>query len=151
PRARRRRARGPPLRDPLRHALRHRRRGRAPLRMQLQHDASDGEPGHVAEARDPGVHHRRPGPRYRLRLLRQAIPDRPRAPPRPPRGPLIHRTFDHRSLEGESLMRALAPVPDEAIDPVTRLPRFGSYKGGLPRVDLTPVTGGALRRITRRK
>jgi len=48
-------------------------------------------------------------------------------------------------------MRVLAPAPDAAIDPVTGLPRFGSYRGGLPRVDLAPVTGGALRQITRRK
>src|SRR5262249_30486309 len=87
-------------------------------------------------ARNPAVHRRRTRPRHRLRLLREAVPDRAGAPARSP---------------GDALMRVLAPVPDAAIDPATGQPRFGSYRGGLPRVDLGPVAGGTLRTIARRK
>src|SRR4051794_15152924 len=104
--------------------------------MQLQRDARRRQLGDVAQARNPGVHRRRARARNRLRLLWKAVPDRAGAPSRTP---------------GEALMRILAPAPDSAIDPATGLPRFGSYRGGLPRVDLAAVTGGALRRITRRK
>src|ERR1700733_3981090 len=34
-----------------------------------------------------------------------------------------------------SAMRELLPAPDSIVDPATRLPRLGSYRGGLPRVD----------------
>jgi hypothetical protein len=48
-------------------------------------------------------------------------------------------------------MRILEQAPDAAIDPHTGTPRFGSYLGALPRVDLKAVTGGHLARIARRK
>ncbi len=48
-------------------------------------------------------------------------------------------------------MRTLGPAPDSAIDPVTRAPRAGSYRGGLPKVDLTPLGVGTLRRVARHK
>jgi hypothetical protein len=48
-------------------------------------------------------------------------------------------------------MRSLLPVPDAALDPVTFAPRVGSYRGGLARVDLSALHGGALRRIAREK
>jgi hypothetical protein len=48
-------------------------------------------------------------------------------------------------------MRTLLPVPDAALDPVTSEPRFGSYRGGLPSVDLRGMGGGALHRVKRAK
>ena len=48
-------------------------------------------------------------------------------------------------------MRILGEAPSSVVDPATGLPRFGSYKGALPRVDLDAVTGGTLARIARRK
>src|SRR6185312_3703488 len=48
-------------------------------------------------------------------------------------------------------MRTLDPAPDGAIDPATGRPRFGSYRGGLGRVDLAPLDAGAWTRLTRRK
>ena len=48
-------------------------------------------------------------------------------------------------------MRSLLPVPDAALDPSSGEPRAGSYRGGLPRVDLTALHGSTLRRIARRK
>src|SRR5207237_9483083 len=52
---------------------------------------------------------------------------------------------------GEARMREPAPVPAAAIDPITGAPRFGSYRGGLPRVDLGALAGGTLQRIARHK
>lgn len=48
-------------------------------------------------------------------------------------------------------MRALTPPPDAVIDPVTRAPRTGSYRGPLPAVDLGPLRKGKLFRITHHK
>ncbi len=48
-------------------------------------------------------------------------------------------------------MRTLLPVPDAALDPITGALRVGSYRGGLPRVDLGALAGGVLRRIARAK
>lgn len=48
-------------------------------------------------------------------------------------------------------MRALLPPPDAIFDPVTRAPRVGSYRGGLPRVDLSPLAPSALARLVQRK
>lgn len=48
-------------------------------------------------------------------------------------------------------MRSLLPAPDAALDPVTRAPRFGSYRGGLPRVDLSPMLAGFGTRIAKHK
>jgi hypothetical protein len=48
-------------------------------------------------------------------------------------------------------MRRLAPAPDAVVDPHSGLPRFGSYVGSIPRVDLTALAGGALRRVAREK
>jgi hypothetical protein len=36
-------------------------------------------------------------------------------------------------------MRTLLNAPDSAIDPSTHAARFGSYRGGIPRVDLGPL------------
>jgi hypothetical protein len=48
-------------------------------------------------------------------------------------------------------MRTLLPAPDAALDPVTSAPRFGSYRGGLPSVDLRALAGGRLHRVARAK
>ncbi|HEY8041495.1 MAG TPA: DUF2804 domain-containing protein [Polyangiaceae bacterium] len=48
-------------------------------------------------------------------------------------------------------MRELATSPDAVVDPVTRSPRLGSYRGGLPRVDWTPLRVGATARTLRHK
>ena len=42
-------------------------------------------------------------------------------------------------------MRTLVTAPSSAIDPATNSPRFGSYRGGLPEVDLTAMTGRGVR------
>lgn len=41
-------------------------------------------------------------------------------------------------------MRPLAPPPRVIVDPETRLPAFGSYRGDLPEVDLRPLGMGPL-------
>ena len=48
-------------------------------------------------------------------------------------------------------MRSLLPIPNSALDPVTRLPRFGSYRGGLEHVDLTGLPLNPLQRVARHK
>ena len=48
-------------------------------------------------------------------------------------------------------MRTLGPAPDSAIDAATRTPRAGSYRGGVPRIDLVPLGAGALARVLRHK
>jgi hypothetical protein len=48
-------------------------------------------------------------------------------------------------------MRTLSPAPSSAIDPATREPRWGSYAGELPRVDLAALERGALWTLARRK
>jgi hypothetical protein len=48
-------------------------------------------------------------------------------------------------------MRTLLPVPDGALDGGTSAPRFGSYRGGLPRVDLSPLLSSGLTRIKKHK
>jgi hypothetical protein len=47
-------------------------------------------------------------------------------------------------------MRVLQRAPDAVLDGSGR-PRFGSYVGSVPRVDLSPVIGGRLSRIAREK
>ncbi len=49
------------------------------------------------------------------------------------------------------LVRPLAPAPDAVVDPLSGLPRYGSYVGSIPRIDLTAVAGGTFRRIAREK
>ena len=41
-------------------------------------------------------------------------------------------------------MRSLLPPPRAVVDPVTKLPCFGSYRGDLPRVDLRPLGEGPI-------
>jgi hypothetical protein len=48
-------------------------------------------------------------------------------------------------------MRALLTPPDAILDPVTHAPRVGSYRGGLPRIDLRPLAPGALARLLQLK
>ena len=48
-------------------------------------------------------------------------------------------------------MRELLPAPEGVVDPVSGLPRFGSYVGSVAQVDLSPLAGGRLRRIAREK
>ena len=48
-------------------------------------------------------------------------------------------------------MRKHEPAPDAVIDPHSGLPRYGSYVGSIPSVDLSPVAGGTLRRLAREK
>jgi hypothetical protein len=48
-------------------------------------------------------------------------------------------------------VRTLGPAPDSAIDAATRAPRAGSYRGGLPHVDLGPLGTGPLQRLARHK
>jgi Protein of unknown function (DUF2804) len=48
-------------------------------------------------------------------------------------------------------MRALLTPPASILDPITRAPRVGSYRGGLPRVDLSPLAPGALGRLLKHK
>ncbi len=50
-----------------------------------------------------------------------------------------------------SLMRTLAPPPSSILDPATHAPRVGSYRGDLPRVDLSPLGKDALFRVTHHK
>src|SRR4051812_26716974 len=44
----------------------------------------------------------------------------------------------------------LPPAPTDAIAP-DGTPRWGAYQGGFARVDVAPIAGGFLRRVTRRK
>jgi hypothetical protein len=48
-------------------------------------------------------------------------------------------------------LRTLAPAPVAVVDPASGLPRFGSYFGSVPSVDLSSVAGGTFRRIAREK
>jgi len=48
-------------------------------------------------------------------------------------------------------MRPLAPPPDAVVDPRTRALRAGSFRGGLPRVDLARLAPRALDRLLRHK
>ena len=48
-------------------------------------------------------------------------------------------------------MRALGTPPDVVVDPVTRAPRVGSFRGPLPRVDLGPLGKSPLFRVTHHK
>lgn len=48
-------------------------------------------------------------------------------------------------------MRTLAPPPASVVNPLTRAPRTGSFCGGLPPVDLTPLAPRLLDRILRQK
>ena len=48
-------------------------------------------------------------------------------------------------------LRTLAPAPDAVVDPATGLPRYGSYVGSIPTVDLTSLAGGKLRLFAREK
>ena len=47
-------------------------------------------------------------------------------------------------------MRSLDPAPRSLLDDQGH-PRFGSYRGGLPLVDLRPVARGGLYDLTHRK
>src|SRR5206468_4010846 len=47
-------------------------------------------------------------------------------------------------------MRELAPPPDSLFD-ADGAPRFGAYRGPLPRVDLAPLARGALFRVAKHK
>jgi hypothetical protein len=49
------------------------------------------------------------------------------------------------------MTRTFSPAPDAVVDPVSGLPRFGSYVGAVPFVDLAALAGGTLRRIAREK
>jgi hypothetical protein len=49
------------------------------------------------------------------------------------------------------MARSFAPAPDAVLDPASGLPRFGSYLGAVPSVDLAAFAGGALRRVAREK
>jgi hypothetical protein len=48
-------------------------------------------------------------------------------------------------------MRSLLPAPDAALDPQSAAPRYGSYRGGLPRVDLSPLLKSRTTRVLRHK
>ncbi len=48
-------------------------------------------------------------------------------------------------------IRTFARAPDAVVDPATGLPRYGSYVGHIPRVDLSSLAGGRVRRIAREK
>jgi hypothetical protein len=48
-------------------------------------------------------------------------------------------------------MRDLASSPDSVVDGRTGAPRLGSYRGGLPRVDWSPLGVGAAARVLRHK
>jgi hypothetical protein len=48
-------------------------------------------------------------------------------------------------------MRELSPATDSIVDPATRSPRLGSFRGGLPRVDWSPLGVGAAARTLRHK
>ena len=39
-------------------------------------------------------------------------------------------------------MRELSGAPESIVDPSTRSPRLGSFRGGLPRVDWAPLGVG---------
>jgi hypothetical protein len=48
-------------------------------------------------------------------------------------------------------MRPLASPPDAVVDPRTRALRSGSFRGGLPRVDLARLAPRALDRLLRHR
>jgi hypothetical protein len=48
-------------------------------------------------------------------------------------------------------MRDLPPAPSSVVDPETKLPRFGAYRGGLGKIDLGPLERGWLWTLARRK
>lgn len=48
-------------------------------------------------------------------------------------------------------MRELSTTPDSIVNPATRRPRTGSFLGGLPRVDWTPLGLGGAARVLRHK
>lgn len=48
-------------------------------------------------------------------------------------------------------VRTLAPPPDSVVDPATGEPRYGSFAGPLPPVDLAPLGRGGLDLLLRRK
>jgi len=48
-------------------------------------------------------------------------------------------------------MRELSPAPDSVVDPTTRSPRLGSFRGGLPRVDWGPLGAASAARVLRHK
>jgi len=48
-------------------------------------------------------------------------------------------------------MRELSPAPESIVDPTTGSPRLGSFRGGLPRVDWTPLGVGRTARALRHK
>lgn len=45
----------------------------------------------------------------------------------------------------------LLPAPDAAFDPRTGVARVGSFRGGLPRVDLSPMNHSVISRVARHK
>ena len=52
--------------------------------------------------------------------------------------------------DGNETMRTLREAPDSVIDPASGAPRFGSYVGAVPHVDLRPMAN-PLQRIAREK
>jgi Protein of unknown function (DUF2804) len=48
-------------------------------------------------------------------------------------------------------MRVLTPPPDAVIDPLTREPRYGAFRGSLPPVDLAGLGKGRLERLFHHK
>jgi hypothetical protein len=48
-------------------------------------------------------------------------------------------------------MRTLDPAPSSLFDPLTSLPRVGSYEGPLPRIDYAPLGRGPLHRLLHQK
>jgi hypothetical protein len=48
-------------------------------------------------------------------------------------------------------MRELSALPEAVVDPRTRAPRLGSYRGGLPPVDWSPLGLGPAARVMRHK
>jgi hypothetical protein len=49
------------------------------------------------------------------------------------------------------VVRELSPAPDSVVDPATLAPRIGSFRGGLPRVDWTPLRIGTAAGVLRHK
>jgi hypothetical protein len=92
-------------------------------------------------ARDPpGT---RPGP-----VLTHGKPRPTNAPDHTPPNPGPVR------LVRSGRVRTLATAPDDAFDPLTLAPRFGSYRGGLSRIEVSRATRGPfapLARIAHRK
>ncbi len=60
-------------------------------------------------------------------------------------------TRDAREAQDAHAIRRLGPAPSAVVDPVTGIPRYGSYLGSIPGVDLSSVAGGTFRRIAREK